>query len=923
MKKLKELLLPIYIVLNMLFILVCSYLIIIKKFNMWRLSKSYIVLEIINLIILIILFIMRKIKKKKVMNIIDLFTLLIILFGIIATIYAVDVKSSLFGYNGRYEGLFSILYYLSLVQLASFVDKKYKKVVIYSLLFCGAVECGYAILQSTQWLPVVTQWNRHKPWATGFITNPNFFGSLMTLCLLYSVGLYFDSEKKYVQIINLILSFIFMIGVLISNSLSAIVGCLCVFFYLLIYIVKHKKYIKLIVLICVLSLTLIFMQVQDSTTLMYDLNRFKNQTIEISKGHIEENYGSSRIFIWKNTLKRVPRYLIHGVGIDNFYYAFGKKPLMKDRWFFDKAHNEYLQILICEGIFALISYLLFFGTITLRAMKDSKDNKELYLLLPIMGYLIQAFFNISVIEVAPFFYIALGLAISRDTSYKCIYDNSIDTRIKYFIKNKRRLNLKNPVLFSDKIVYLNIFEDKHKITDVNIKEDIDLKYRLYCIDGKVEAILFSYDDKKYKFYSPKWDELDYIKDKYKLDKKVSKPNYLNKLISYAEEKAKTRFVRVDLYYIKGKIELERFEYVPIDKIYNKSFEVEMGKKIVFNRIGVVGHFGGDKLYLDGQTIKTKEVSNYLEDYFNISINKYDTYKNNRNPFKILNKTINLLKYNDDVVIILANRGYMVIAPILVLFNKIYKRRIYDIVIGGSRYNIYKNNNLITKVSKKIDTIFVETKQLKEEYNKKGFNNVEVLSNFKVLKKFSNKEKHDKFRLCVFSRIIKEKGIEDAIEAVKLANKKAKKDIFVLDIYGIVIKDYKKEFDKIISTCPDYIKYKGIVNYNESVDKLKDYDAMLFLTYYKNEGFAGTLIDAFYSGLPVIATDWHNNFEVLKDNYTGLKVSVSSPKEVAEQIYKLYKDKDLLDEMSLNCLKESNKYSPDKVMEVLVNKIKRQ
>jgi hypothetical protein len=45
--------------------------------------------------------------------------------------------------------------------------------------------------------------------------------------------------------------------------------------------------------------------------------------------------------------------------------------------------------------------------------KDNKKNKEIYLILPIIGYLVQAQFNISVIEVAPFFYIGLGLLIDR------------------------------------------------------------------------------------------------------------------------------------------------------------------------------------------------------------------------------------------------------------------------------------------------------------------------------------------------------------------------------------------------------------------------------------------------------------------------------------------------------------------------------
>ena len=88
------------------------------------------------------------------------------------------------------------------------------------------------------------------------------------------------------------------------------------------------------------------------------------------------------------------------------------------KYFYDKVHNEYLQILITEGIFCLISYLVMYGIICIRGMKNSFKNKEIYLLLPVIGYLVQAFFNISVIEVAPIFFIALGLCCKDDNMLK-------------------------------------------------------------------------------------------------------------------------------------------------------------------------------------------------------------------------------------------------------------------------------------------------------------------------------------------------------------------------------------------------------------------------------------------------------------------------------------------------------------------------
>ena len=57
---------------------------------------------------------------------------------------------------------------------------------------------------------------------------------------------------------------------------------------------------------------------------------------------------------------------------------------------------------------------MFLGIIVLRNLKVSlKDNARFILILSIIGYLVQAFFNISTIGIAPLFWIILGI-ISND-----------------------------------------------------------------------------------------------------------------------------------------------------------------------------------------------------------------------------------------------------------------------------------------------------------------------------------------------------------------------------------------------------------------------------------------------------------------------------------------------------------------------------
>lgn len=89
--------------------------------------------------------------------------------------------------------------------------------------------------------------------------------------------------------------------------------------------------------------------------------------------------------------------------------------------------------------------------------------------------------------------------------------------------------------------------------------------------------------------------------------------------------------------------------------------------------------------------------------------------------------------------------------------------------------------------------------------------------------------------------------------------------------------------------------------------------MLFPTYYHGEGFPGNVIDAYNSGLPVIATDWLYNKEVVLDGKTGLLVPVKDPSALSDAIMKLYFNRKLHYEFSKRSLLEARKYSPDIVI----------
>jgi glycosyltransferase involved in cell wall biosynthesis len=145
-----------------------------------------------------------------------------------------------------------------------------------------------------------------------------------------------------------------------------------------------------------------------------------------------------------------------------------------------------------------------------------------------------------------------------------------------------------------------------------------------------------------------------------------------------------------------------------------------------------------------------------------------------------------------------------------LFRGRRKTKLQYVVVGGWLPSFLEKKKSLARCLKKFDGIFVETQAMKAAMEKLGFTNVSVLPNFKRIRVLTEEElvyaEGEPYKLCTFSRVLKEKGIEDAIEAVKGANEKMGRTAYALDIYGRVDPGYEEAFAEICKTIPENIRY---------------------------------------------------------------------------------------------------------------------
>lgn len=339
-------------------------------------------------------------------------------------------------------------------------------------------------------------------------------------------------------------------------------------------------------------------------------------------------------------------------------------------------------------------------------------------------------------------------------------------------------------------------------------------------------------------------------------------------------------------------------------------------------VSVIGHFGNSKLLLNGQTVKTKIVTDELSKQLGRDeIIKIDTAGEKSTLLKAPFQCLNALKKAKNIIIFPAHNGLRVYAPLLSFFRKFFKsRKLHYVVIGGWLSEFLQKRKRLEKQLKRFDGIYVETNTMKNALEKQGFANIFIMPNCKNLQILTPDElvypNEEPYKLCTFSRVMKEKGIEDAVNAVKEVNEEAGKTIYALDIYGQVDSSQAQWFEDLKTTFPEYINYKGIVDYDKSVDVLKNYFALLFPTRFYTEGIPGTIIDAYAAGVPIISAKWESFGDIVDDGITGIGYDFHNKEQLVEIIKELSNDQII--NMKVNCLQKAKKYEPSNALSPLIN-----
>lgn len=374
-----------------------------------------------------IIVLLCKIDEKK-WYFVDVCYLALVLFMVLSAIFSVN--PGVYSNNDVLVGEtpYHFLAYFSLFFFGTRISSdKYRIKIVIIFILIAAVQSVFAFFQTFNIEVAYCLLLRHDRAAYGLTQNSNYYGGLSVFFIALTSGCFLFVERlfklKIWRFILPALSGLLFYTMMGSRARLAWLGfAAMILFYLVSGLVMLKGniekqvmkrfFIRFAVLMVVFAA---FFAITHITT------NFVNEEIQRTQWEIEgklnNGLGSDRLLNWKYGLESFRKHWITGIGLDNYIQVFFENPKYVEGTYFQaKAHNEYLHIMCTQGIFAIVAYLfILFRTLVIAVRGVFRGGDETSQVLTwvflsmFVAYAAQAFLNSSVINVAMYFWIVLGI----------------------------------------------------------------------------------------------------------------------------------------------------------------------------------------------------------------------------------------------------------------------------------------------------------------------------------------------------------------------------------------------------------------------------------------------------------------------------------------------------------------------------------
>jgi tetratricopeptide (TPR) repeat protein len=357
-------------------------------------------------------------------TILDIPLLLFLFSQIVSTIASFDSRTSFLGYYSRFNGgLASLLCYSLLywAWVANIDAKKTLKALKFFLASAGLVSL-YGILEhfgidKDIWVQDVTA----RVFST--LGQPNWLAAWLVaiIPITWTLALKARGFKTRGFWLWSLASFVFFLTILFTKSRSGLLGLgvAALVFWGLSYTKKRQK--AFLALSSIIVATALIVGTPWSPSLVKVISRQPIPQYSLTGGTALEGGGTEsgtiRQIVWKGALNVWRHHPLIGTGVETFAYSFYNfRPIehnLVSEWDFlyNKAHNEYLNIMANTGTLGIAAYLavVFFSIVL---MLRSKSEYHLAFLAGYASLLATNFFGFSVVPTSLLFFLFPAFAVS-------------------------------------------------------------------------------------------------------------------------------------------------------------------------------------------------------------------------------------------------------------------------------------------------------------------------------------------------------------------------------------------------------------------------------------------------------------------------------------------------------------------------------
>ena len=289
----------------------------------------------------------------------------------------------------------------------------------------------------------------------------------------------------------------------------------------------------------------------------------------------------------------------------------------------------------------------------------------------------------------------------------------------------------------------------------------------------------------------------------------------------------------------------------------------------------------------------------------------DTLNWKKRPWVMFRLFLSLLFHPKAKVIISANPGSA--DSLIGLIKKMrLPNECYYWVVGGSFHEMIKEGRFSASTYAYLKGIFLQGQSMVDSLKESGLNNGVFVPNSKIINHYGEKlpKLDEKTHFVFLSRVEEYKGCTDIFTSVDALNQTGYHGRFDVVFYGRESEDaeYAKQFNEMVNSHSE-VEYKGLLNLRDTnnYDELAKYDVMLFPTYWHGEGFPGIVIDAYISSLPIIASDWNLNKDVIEDGQTGWIIPSHDVEALTERMKFVIDHPEEVQRMSSICREKAAQY----------------